>query len=548
MKALREQILAWVSETETELLHKEEILHQWDALGDEIFERPDEGHFTASSIILNPTMDQMLMVYHNIYQSLSWTGGHADGEQNLMQKAIDEAKEETGIQELIPLSSQIISMDILPVKAHVKRGQQIAAHWHYNVAYGFIASDKQPLTIKPDENSQVCWVSLDHWKEQCSEPHMIPVYEKIIDRMLRIQKEKQALYAVLADILLPWFAANARELPWRKDKEPYHIWLSEIMLQQTRVEAVKGYYHRFLEQLPDIASLAAAPEDQILKLWEGLGYYSRVRNLQKAAQVIMEQHHGVFPSDYKEILALPGIGDYTAGAIASICFDAPTPAVDGNVLRVISRITEDYGNILSPAMKKRINTDLAAVYPAGDRAYTFNQSLMELGATVCVPNGAPKCEICPMRGYCLAYKHGSWNMLPQKEAKKKRRIEYKTVFVLNCNGKTAVQKRPAKGLLASLWQYPNIDETLDTQQALNQADTWGVQPVAVEKVLPGKHIFSHVEWHMTCYYLQCASQNDLFVWADDETMNTQIALPTAFKIFREESSGKSFRDGITNSI
>ncbi len=533
MRSLREQLLASIPETELEEQHRTEILRQWDTMGDAIFERPEERHFTASSIILNQNMDQMLMVYHNIYQSLSWTGGHADGEQDLMQKAMEEAKEETGIQELIPLSSEILSVDILPVKAHVKRGKPIAEHWHYNVAYGFIASDKQALTIKPDENSQVCWVALSDWKAQCREPHMIPVYEKIIARMLRMQQQKQSLYAVLADILLPWFAANARVLPWRQDKEPYHIWLSEIMLQQTRVEAVKGYYQRFLEQLPDIAALAATPEDQLLKLWEGLGYYSRVRNLQKAAKVIMEQHDGVFPSDHNDILALPGIGDYTAGAIASICFDAPTPAVDGNVLRVISRITEDYRNILSPAMKKSISANLAAVYPAGERAYTFNQSLMELGATVCVPNGAPKCELCPMQMYCLACKNESWMMLPQKEAKKKRRIEKKTVFVLTCNGKTAVQKRPAKGLLASLWQYPNVDETLDTQQALDQASAWGVEPVAVEKVLPGKHIFSHVEWHMTCYYLTCASENDLFVWADETAMNEQIALPTAFKLFRE---------------
>ncbi len=176
------------------------------------------------------------------------------------------------------------------------------------------------MTVKPDENSQVCWVALQDWQQQCSEPHMIPVYEKIIGRIQQIMAEKQQRYARLPEVLLPWYAQNARQLPWRADKEPYHIWLSEIMLQQTRVEAVKGYYQRFLQQLPDIAALAAAPEDVLLKLWEGLGYYSRVRNLQKAAQIIMEQYDGVFPADYGAIRALPGIGDYTAGAIASICF------------------------------------------------------------------------------------------------------------------------------------------------------------------------------------------------------------------------------------
>ena len=533
MKILREQILAYDPENEMEKQHKDEILARWDEMGDEIFERPDGGHFTASSVILNQTMDKMLMVHHNIYKSFGWTGGHADGEQNLLWKAMDEAREETGIQEIRPLSSEILSIDILPVVSHVKRGKTVAAHRHYNITYGFIAPEKQTLTVKPDENSAVCWVPLEKVAEMCTEPHMIPVYEKIIARMLQKQEEKQSKYSYLADILLPWFAENARDLPWRKDKEPYHIWLSEIMLQQTRVEAVKGYYHRFLEQLPDIKSLAEASEDQILKLWEGLGYYSRVRNLQKAAQVIMEQHNGIFPEDYKSILALPGIGDYTAGAIASICFNQPTPAVDGNVLRIVSRITEDFQNILSPAMKKRVAASLADVYPGGEMAYTFNQSLMELGATVCVPNGAPKCEICPMQNHCLAYRNQSWTMLPQKEAKKKRRIEHKTVFVLRCENSVAVQKRPAEGLLASLWQYPNVNETLDTQQALNQAAGWDVKPVAVEKVLPGKHIFSHVEWHMTCYYLQCEKKSDLFVWADEDTMDTQIALPTAFRIFRE---------------
>lgn len=182
---------------------------------------------------------------------------------------------------------------------------------------------------------------------------MIPVYEKLIARVKEKTAVKRQAYQQLPAVLLPWYAQNARQLPWREDKEPYHIWLSEIMLQQTRVEAVKGYYQRFLQQLPDIAALAAAPEDLLLKLWEGLGYYTRVRNLQKAAQIIMTQYDGVFPERYEDILALPGIGDYTAGAIASICFDQPTPAVDGNALRVVSRITENFGNVLAPAVKKR---------------------------------------------------------------------------------------------------------------------------------------------------------------------------------------------------
>lgn len=533
MKHLREQIEAYKVLTEQEDEAKAYILSQWELWGDCIFERPENGHITVSSIILNPACTHMLMVYHNIYESLSWTGGHADGVQNLLQKAADEAREETGILSLVPITSRILSIDILPVKEHIKRGEQVKAHMHYNIAYGFFASDQQPLAPNPDENSEVCWVALDTWKTKCTEAHMIPIYEKIIDRILQLCEQKQYAYTVLPDLLLPWYAKNARKLPWREDKDPYHIWLSEIMLQQTRVEAVKGYYRCFLDQLPDIKALSEAPEDQLLKLWEGLGYYSRVRNLQKAAKIIVSKYDGVFPSDYKAILALPGIGEYTAGAIGSICFDLPEPAVDGNVLRIISRITENYENILSPSVKKKITEKLRSVYPSGEISYTFNQSMMELGATVCLPNGAPKCSICPIQEICMAFLNDSWMLLPQKEAKKKRRIEQKTVFVLQSRGRTAVEKRPHSGLLAGLWQYPNVEGHLDIQSALNQAASWNVQPVSVRKELHDKHIFTHVEWHMVCYYIDCACENDSFLWADDATLKKEIALPTAFKKFSE---------------
>jgi len=535
MKELREQIHTYTPYNAEEAQAKERILKHWDAAGDSLFLRPEDAHFTASSIIINPAGTHMLMVYHNIYDSYAWTGGHADGAQNLLQKAMEEAKEETGISKVEPLSSEILSIDILPVKAHSKRGKEIAAHYHYNIAYGLIASDKQPLAVKPDENSHVCWVALDTWKEHCSEAHMIPIYEKIIERMMDIVKAKNECYAKLPNLLIPWFAQNARTLPWREDKDPYHIWLSEIMLQQTRVEAVKGYYRRFLEVLPDIKALAEAPEDLLLKLWEGLGYYSRVRNLQKAAKVIIEEHGGVFPSEYKSILALPGIGEYTAGAIGSICFEIPEPAVDGNVLRIVSRITETYSDVLAPSTKKNVADALRSVYPSGELAYTFNQSMMELGATVCVPNGAPKCEICPVKQICMAHKNNSWDLLPQKEPKKKRKIEEKTVFVLRCHEKTAVQKRPDSGLLAGLWQYPNVEGRLDVQAALNQAMTWQVKPVSVEKELHDKHIFTHVEWHMVCYYIACDAENDTFTWVEDAALSKEIALPTAFKKFSPDN-------------
>ena len=227
----------------------------------------------------------------------------------------------------------------------------------------------------------------------------------------------QALYQALPELLLPWYAGTARDLPWRHDREPYHVWLSEIMLQQTRVEAVKGYYNRFLTALPTIEQLANAEENLLLKLWEGLGYYNRVRNLQKAAQIITDEYGGRFPQRYADILALPGIGTYTAGAIASICFEQPTPAVDGNVLRVIARLTEDFAVIDTPQKKREITAALAAVYPAG-HCGAFTQSLMELGAVVCVPNGVPNCAACPLEPLCRAHKNGTEQLLPVRRGEK----------------------------------------------------------------------------------------------------------------------------------
>ena len=243
--------------------------------------------------------------------------------------------------------------------------------------------------------------------------------------------------------LLAWYPAHARDLPWRQDQEPYHVWRSEIMRQQSRVEAVKGYYQRFLQALPDIAALADAPEEQLLKLWEGLGYYNRVRNLQKAARQIMTEHSGVFPGEYAKIRKLSGIGPYTAGAIASLCFDQPAPAVDGNVLRVMSRILNDHSCVDLPKVKQRFTEQLTTVYPAG-RCGMLTQALMELGATVCVPNGAPRCDACPVRELCIAHEQQTVEQLPVRAEKKKRRIEHRTVFVFLCGDAAAVRMREDK--------------------------------------------------------------------------------------------------------
>ena len=215
---------------------------------------------------------------------------------------------------------------------------------------------------------------------------------------------------ILPQVLLPWYEDNKRDLPWRKDKDPYHIWVSEIMLQQTRVEAVKGYYARFLEKLPTVEDLANAPDDVLHKLWEGLGYYSRVRNLKKAAQVIVNTYGGVFPKTYEEVIALPGIGPYTAGAICSIAYDLPTPAVDGNVLRVLSRLLADETPANAPAARKNAEDTLKGIYP--QRAGDFTQALMELGATTCGPNQKPDCPNCPCENFCKGYELGTAQLLP----------------------------------------------------------------------------------------------------------------------------------------
>lgn len=340
------------------------------------------------------------------------------------------------------------------------------------------------------------------------------------------------VFEKLPGALLPWFEENKRDLPWRKDKEPYHVWLSEIMLQQTRVEAVKGYYARFLEALPTIEALATADDELLHKLWEGLGYYSRVRNLKKAAHVIMERHGGVFPQKYEDVLALPGIGAYTAGAICSICFDQPAAAVDGNVLRVVSRLTEDNTPIDLPAYKKEIQGALEQVYP--ENAGAFTQALMELGATLCGPNWKPRCKECPCRGFCGGGLHGTAEQFPVKKPKAKRKIEERTVFILSCDGRYALEKRPDTGLLAGLWQFPNVSGWLEPEMAPAAVEAMGIKPRELLRQVQRRHIFTHIQWEMRGIYIETAEISGDFVWMTARQIEEKAALPTAFRQFWEE--------------
>ena len=336
---------------------------------------------------------------------------------------------------------------------------------------------------------------------------------------------------ILPGALIPWYREHKRDLPWRRDREPYHIWVSEIMLQQTRVEAVKGYYARFLQRLPDIESLANCPDDELHKLWEGLGYYSRVRNLKKAAQVILADHGGVFPRDHAAVLSLPGIGDYTAGAICSIAFDLPTPAVDGNVLRVLSRLRADGEPIDLPAVKKRVQGELAEIYPA-DCPGEFTQALMELGATVCVPNGEPRCGACPCREFCEG--RDQWQIFPAKLPKKAKKQENRTVFLLHCGENWAIEKRPNKGLLAGLWQFPNVAGHLGAAEAVAWAEEMGLHPRHVERSMDRHHIFTHIRWDLRGWFLEVEEMAGGFTWLTLDEIDEQAALPTAFRQFREE--------------
>ena len=323
--------------------------------------------------------------------------------------------------------------------------------------------------------------------------------------------------------LLQWYHENARVLPWRSDPTPYHVWVSEIMLQQTRVAAVLGYYARFMEALPAVADLAAVEEDRLMKLWQGLGYYNRARNLQKAARQIVEEHGGVFPDTYEAIRALAGVGDYTAGAVASIAFGLPEPAVDGNVLRVVSRLTGDGGDITRPDVKKRMGAALREVIPL-DAPGDFNQALMDLGAMVCLPNGEPLCPRCPARGFCAALREGRTAELPVKAAKKARRVEERTVFLIFYQKKVALRRRPAKGLLAGLWEYPN---------ELSPAPC-PVEAAGLSDGPAGKHIFTHIEWRMASRMVEAASDRLPvgWVWADRDALEREYAVPNAFQAFQ----------------
>lgn len=364
--------------------------------------------------------------------------------------------------------------------------------------------------------------------------------------------------------LQTWFQNNARVLPWRENPTAYYVWISEIMLQQTRVEAVKPYFDRFIRELPDVKALAECPEDKLLKLWEGLGYYNRVRNLKVAANQILDEYDGVIPFEYEELLKLKGIGSYTAGAIASIAYGKAVPAVDGNVLRVISRVTSDDSDIMKQSVRKSMEKalyDLMNDVQVGVIPSIFNQALMELGATVCLPNGAPRCEACPWYEICEARKQDRIAELPVKTKAKARRIEKRTVLIIKDGSQLALHKRPKKGLLAGMYELPNVDGYLSETEVTSYVKGQGYLPVRVQKACEAKHIFSHVEWHMIGYvvFLQAKEflgedepaelqmQND-WIFVDVEETERNYAIPSAFVKYAEYLNLTIGKDAVEKGI
>lgn len=338
--------------------------------------------------------------------------------------------------------------------------------------------------------------------------------------------------------LLDWYGRGHRILPWREDPTPYHVWLSEIMLQQTRVEAVKPYYDRFLRELPDIPSLAEAEEETLLKLWEGLGYYNRVRNLQRAARQIVEGYNGQMPDEWEELRKLSGIGSYTAGAIASIAYGKRAPAVDGNVLRVLSRVMLDDRDILDAKVKKAVEQELLPVIP-WERPGDFNQAMMELGAMVCLPNGAPKCEDCPLKSFCRAYAAGCMTQYPKKAPKKARKIEEKTVLILQDETRAALTKRAERGLLAGFYEFPCLPGRKSGDQVLSYLRKLGFVSLRIKELGEAKHIFTHREWHMTGYCImadeladqRAAAERANFIFAEKEEIEERYPLPSAYAAY-----------------
>jgi len=300
------------------------------------------------------------------------------------------------------------------------------------------------------------------------------------------------------DQLLHWFERNLRDLPWRRDKDPYKIWVSEIMLQQTRVDTVIPYFERFIERFPTLETLSEASEDDVVKMWEGLGYYSRARNLHAGVKEVQAEYMGQVPDDPEEIRKIKGIGPYTAGAILSIAYGVPEPAVDGNVMRVLSRLLLIKEDIQKVKTRKHFETIIREIIARDNPSY-FNQALMELGALICTPR-SPKCELCPVSSHCKAMKEGIQEQLPVKGKAKPPKPVAVSVAFLERDGQILIRQRPNQGLLAGLWELPNVEGyRQELEEYFRQQN---VEVLSLSPVMEHQHIFSHLQWNMEVFYAE----------------------------------------------
>ncbi|MBR6187012.1 MAG: A/G-specific adenine glycosylase [Clostridia bacterium] len=334
---------------------------------------------------------------------------------------------------------------------------------------------------------------------------------------------------MLASLLLAWYDTHRRVLPFRGTKDPYRVWISEIMLQQTRTETVGAYYERFLLSFPDVFTLADASEQDVLKCWEGLGYYSRARNLHKAAKAVVSAYGGVFPADVEKLRALPGVGDYTAAAVGSIAFGLPAPAMDGNLTRVLSRVHGVREDVGAPSVKRRL-ADLAQADMPPVRCGDFNQALMDLGATVCVP-GTPECESCPLRPLCDAYKAGDADALPVKTAAKPPAEIPVSVALITCGGKIYLRQRK-ETLLGGLWVYQLTERAKDVFDIEKAQKALGIRAHPVKALGPARHVFTHRVWNMTVYHYEAEDtacrEGRFFTLREME----KLPIPTAMRAAR----------------
>ncbi len=433
--------------------------------------------------------------------------------------------------------------DALSMRALKHVEELIRAHEQgYDACLIFVIQLKGIRYVEPNWDTQPAFGELLR-RARAAGVRLLAYDCKVGKDSLTIDEEVQVVIDGLDQVakpLLTWYDAGRRILPWREEATPYHVWLSEIMLQQTRVEAVKPYYDRFLRELPDIKSLAEVEEERLLKLWEGLGYYNRARNLKKTAMTIVSEYKGEMPDTYETLLTLAGIGSYTAGAIASIAFGRPVPAVDGNVLRVLSRLRLDDRDIMDAKVKKEIEEEVKGVIPK-ERPGDFNQALMELGAVVCIPNGTPKCDECPLRELCKARALGRIAEFPKKAPKKARSIEKKTILVIQDADLVALRKRPNRGLLAGMYEFPALDGHRSEKQVLAHLRKLGLQPIRIKKLDAAKHIFTHKEWHMTGYAVrvdelaksQCGQGKSDLIFIDPAETKGRYPIPSAFAVYAD---------------